>query len=339
MIKDIVALIGLLFFTAGNISAFQIQMHLEKVYTIGQNSEEGPLLGQIQDAVFDKDANLYLVDGGNKSIHQYDENGIYIKSFGREGRGPGEFIEITAVTYSNEENKLCGIDYPGARVVCFENDEERTSTTLNLQSTTAIRTNKIISHNSRLFLLGSHQAENAMIHEIGENGETLNSFGEFIDFDKFKHNPNGKMQLSQVHASRHNGMLLVTTAAPNRSKLYDENLNLIREFEDDLLPKPWETHMTMEANRYRSEFYSMSVANQIISEDTYLFFWSEVVDSSEPVIEFYLELRSLKNGEKITGKSMNGNFLLGMHRLSNSSALILLRSESYDYEVYKVDLI
>lgn len=337
MIKNIVVLISLLFITAGNLSAFQLQMSLEKVYTIGQDSEDEPLLGQIEDAAFDEAANLYLVDSGNKSIHQYDENGTYIKSFGREGRGPGEFTNVTAMTYSQEENKLCAIDYPGARVVCFENDEEKASTSINLKSTTAIRTNKIISHKSRLLLLGSHKAENAMIHEIGEDGETLNSFGKFIDFEKFNHNPNGKMQLSQVHASRHDGMLLVSVAAPNRSKLFDEELNLIREFEDDLLPKPWETHMTMEANRYSSEFYSMSVANQILSKDTYLFFWGEVLDSKEPVVEFHLELRNLKNGEKITGRPMNGK-LLGMHRLSNTSALILLRSDSYDYEVYKVDL-
>ena len=338
MIKNIVAVFILLFFSAGSLSAFQTEMHLEKMYTIGHNSEEGPLLGQIHDAAFDGDTKLYLVDGGNKSIHQYDENGNYIKSFGRDGRGPGEFSEVTAMTYSEEEKKLCAIDYPGARIICFENNEEKTSTTINLQSTSAIRTNKLISFNSRLLLLGSHQAENAMIHEIGENGETLNSIGEFIDFEKFQHNPNGKMQLSQVHASRHDEMLLVSTAAPNRSKLYDHNLNLIREFENGLLPKPWETHMTMEANRYSSEFYSMSVANQILSEEIYLFFWSEVLDSKVPVIEFHLELRSLKNGEKIASKSMNGKYLLGMHRLSDSSALLLLRSETYDYEVYRVVL-
>lgn len=275
MIKKILIITGLIFITAGSLYAFQTEIHMEKVYSIGQ---DGPLLGQIEDAAFDEENNLYLVDSGNKSIHQYDENGNYITSYGREGRGPGEFTDVTAVTYSTDKNKLCAIDYPGARVVCFENNEEKTSSTLNLQSTTAIRTNKIISHNSRLFLLGSHQEENAMIHEVGENGETLNSFGKFINFEKFKHNPNGKMQLSQVHASRHDGMLLVSASAPNRSKLYDDKLNLIREFEDDLLPKPWETHMTMGVNRYKSEFYSMSVANQILSEDTYLFFWSEVID-------------------------------------------------------------
>lgn len=336
MIKYIVVLIGLLLITEGNISAFQTEIHIEKAYSIGQ---EAPLLGQIEDAAFDEENNLYLVDSGNKSIHQYDENGSYITSYGREGRGPGEFLAVTAMTYIQKDKKLCAIDYRGARIVCFSKGEDKVHSTVNLQSTTAIRTNKLISHNSRLMLLGSHQGEDEMIHVIGEDGETLNSFGKFIDFEKFQHNPNGKMQLSQVHASQHEEMLLVSAAAPNRSKLYDKNLNLVKEFEDDLLPKPWEEHMEMQPNRYRSEFYSMSGANQILSEDTYLFFWSEVIDSKQAIVEFHLELRSLESGEKIAGKLLNGNYLLGIHRLSNSSALILLRSESYDYEVHKIDLI
>lgn len=319
------------------LTAQEVYFQFKNVFTVGDGNGEFPLLGEVASGTFDKNGNLYLLDNVNKQIHKYDPNGSFIMSFGREGRGPGEFLRATeSIIYDEAESSVYIVDYVNARIVGYDAKTGDHINTRNLQSTNAIPLNNLISFNEGIFLLGSHQKRNDMIHQIDSIGETILSFGEFIDFNSFRHNSNGKQQLSQVHGSKYNGKLLVGLAAPNRVKLYDEELNLIREFEDDNLPKPWVTHMTMEPGRYRATFYSMSVNNQILSEKTYLYHWIEVVDPEGPVLEHYLELRSLEDGEIIHKEKMNDMNIINIHRKSDSRALLFIRDSSYNYKVYEL---
>jgi hypothetical protein len=317
----------------------QKEIEIELLYNINQDVESAPLLGQIVDAEFDSNENLYLLDGDRMKIHMYDSEGIFQNSFGREGRGPGEFTGLGGGLFFDEnQNQICTIDYRGARIVCYSIEDKSQHYTINLQSTTTVRTNGLILFRSKKLLLGSHQNVNSFIHQISSDGITNYSFGDFINFESFIHNNSGKLQLSQVVASKYNGYLLVSSVAPNINKVFDDSLNLIYEHQDNLLPKPWETHMIMEPNRYRSSFYSMAVANQILSKEEYLYTWSEVVDEEIPEVIFHLELRKLENGEVISEKKIGKNYILGMQRLTDSSALLLLRNNKQNYEVHKVSI-
>lgn len=40
----------------------------------------------------DEEGNIYVCDGGNKRVQKYDKNGKYVRTIGREGQGPGEYI-------------------------------------------------------------------------------------------------------------------------------------------------------------------------------------------------------------------------------------------------------
>lgn len=313
-----------------------VQFRFDKKFDI--ETDGSPLLGEISDVVFDNQGFFYLLDNGNKQIHKFGTDGEFVQSFGREGRGPGEFTRASnSIVYDEEKSNVYILDYPNARIVGY-NTVTAEHTTINLQSTSAIPINKLTFFNGDLMLLGSHQNENNMIHLLDAEGETTDSFGDFINFDNFMYNSNGKQQLSQVFASSHNEKLLVTLAAPNRVKIYDKNLKLVREFEDELLPIPWETHMTMEPGRYSSTFYSMSSNNQIMSDDLYLFQWTEIVDPEGPISINYLELRDLRNGDLIYQENMDDLFVIDLHRVSENRALIFTRDSQYKFSVYELTI-
>ena len=40
----------------------------------------------------DNDGNIYVCDGGNRRVQKYDKSGIYVRTIGRQGQGPGEYM-------------------------------------------------------------------------------------------------------------------------------------------------------------------------------------------------------------------------------------------------------
>jgi len=313
---------------------------LEKIYTIEITNQGDLILGEIGAGLIDNNNQVILVDNGNKKVHLFDSSGKIKRSFGREGRGPGEFLNASGAAFSSDSKTLYLMDYPNARVVSYETDTGIHKKTINFQSTTLVPVNDLVDFNGKMILLGNHQGKDQMLHVISKNGETEYSFGDFIQFDNFIHNNSGKMQLSVVYASTFANRLLVSLAAPNRVKLFDCELNVINEFEDELLPKPWETHMTMRPDRYRTTFYSMGIDNQILSDETYLYYWIEVIDPKTPEIKKHLELRSLIDGKKLASLPLESNMsVLDMRRKSETTATLLTRNtDSYNFEIFEVNV-
>lgn len=303
------------------------------------NDNEGVVLGEIAAAVFGVDQSLYLLDNSQNSIHKFDNNGKYLFSFGREGRGPGEFLRASdTMALDIVNNQIYVLDYPNGRIVIYDGLTGEHENTIRLESTTAIPLNQLFVFNGRLLLLGSHLDEDLMVHEINQEGVTVQSLGEFINFNNFVHNNNGKMQLSQVHASSLGDTLMIGLAAPNRIKLFDSDLLLINEIENDDLPRPWESHMTMQPGRYRSTFYSASFGNQILSDEYYLYFRSEVLNPEGPEIVFHAELRNLTNASIVDQLDIGKNFILASHRLNQNKVLLLMRDEDYEFKIYTIDV-
>jgi hypothetical protein len=303
------------------------------------NGSDTPI-GHIIDAKFDENNNLYLLDDSQQLVHIFNQDGDFKLSVGGQGRGPGEFLNASAgFTIDDSQSKLYLIDYPNSRVLSLDIEHFSDHEVIPLRNSTAISTNKLLYFSDGLLFLGSHQHNNKMIHRLTKDGDIKESFGEFLDFDSFFHNNMGKMQLSQVSASRLGNLMLVGLAAPNIFKLYDENFELIRSFTDNTLPKPWISHMTMEPTRYRSKFYSMGIENQIMSESVFLFHWSNVLDSDGPIIEFQLELRSMIDGKILHHVNLEDLYIYDIHRISNNHALFFARDKDYNYSIYELNII
>lgn len=74
-------------------STFRIE--LKEVGFIENDSEADPERYFTQPTIvdFDKAGNIYILDRTKYMIFKYDPKGSFIKSFGRQGQGPGEFIQ------------------------------------------------------------------------------------------------------------------------------------------------------------------------------------------------------------------------------------------------------
>lgn len=64
---------------------------LEEDLIIGNENDENYLFHKIRDVDVDQDGNIYVVDLGNRRVQVFSKNGIYIRTLGRFGQGPGEF--------------------------------------------------------------------------------------------------------------------------------------------------------------------------------------------------------------------------------------------------------
>lgn len=64
--------------------------------------EEDSLFQQIQMARVDSKNNVYVTDYTACKIHKFDSKGVYVKSFGGRGQGPGEFTYISALIICND---------------------------------------------------------------------------------------------------------------------------------------------------------------------------------------------------------------------------------------------
>lgn len=62
--------------------------------TYGDIEEKDIYLGLIRDIAIDNSGRVFIADRDNVVIHVYSPDGEYVNSIGRQGRGPGEFLNI-----------------------------------------------------------------------------------------------------------------------------------------------------------------------------------------------------------------------------------------------------
>jgi hypothetical protein len=67
-------------------------VRLKELWHVGGNTEaEGEVFGRIADLVVDGDGNVYVLDDQIVDVRMFSRDGRFLRSFGREGEGPGKF--------------------------------------------------------------------------------------------------------------------------------------------------------------------------------------------------------------------------------------------------------
>jgi hypothetical protein len=71
----------------------EFSFELQKELTIGGDpNNEAYYFPKGARLSVDEEGNLYVCDGGNRRIQTYDKSGKYVRTIGRQGQGPGEYM-------------------------------------------------------------------------------------------------------------------------------------------------------------------------------------------------------------------------------------------------------
>ena len=83
----------------------------------GQPEERNIAMPMAVDA--DKEGNIFVLDRKSASVKKFSKNGEFIKSFGREGTGPGESREVSAMNIIGDT--VVVVDMGGTELRYFSN--------------------------------------------------------------------------------------------------------------------------------------------------------------------------------------------------------------------------
>ena len=76
---------------------------LRRVMTLGSaEGSDSEILGAVMDAAFGPERSVYVADAGLKRVVVFDSVGTFLRSFGRSGQGPGEFVAPSSITLSGD---------------------------------------------------------------------------------------------------------------------------------------------------------------------------------------------------------------------------------------------
>ncbi|NQT80602.1 MAG: 6-bladed beta-propeller [Candidatus Aminicenantes bacterium] len=94
------------------------KMILKEELTIGEGEAEEEMFSAISSVVVDDDGNIYMLDGEEKKVKVFDPEGKFVREFGKQGQGPGEFSLPILIQFSNK-GELVVEDPLNARIAFF----------------------------------------------------------------------------------------------------------------------------------------------------------------------------------------------------------------------------
>ncbi|MBD3412950.1 MAG: 6-bladed beta-propeller, partial [Candidatus Aminicenantes bacterium] len=102
----------------------RFQYLMEEELSIGVvEGDEEYMLNQPQDIKVSEDGTIYVLDWGDVCLKVFDENGIYLRTIGRRGQGPGEF-DTPAWYDVSVDGRVFIMDTRNRRVVIFDVEGE-----------------------------------------------------------------------------------------------------------------------------------------------------------------------------------------------------------------------
>lgn len=171
--------------------AQDLELDIEYLFTIGEDLEFGEpgFLVTPHRMSSHEDGTIFIADHSSKSVNMYSQDGKFLKSFGRSGRGPGEFREITSIT-TDENGNLLVHDRMLFKLARFNIDEDsieehtfRDMNQINMMTLAALPGNRVAGIYVELGPPGSlsEDLKAIRVYKFGD-GETKSTH-----FEIFKH--------------------------------------------------------------------------------------------------------------------------------------------------------
>lgn len=138
----------------------------------------------------DRYENIYIAIPQENSIKVFSNSGEYLYNIGREGRGPGEYVSLTSISFNIDKDKLYVLVQNEIEIFAISNNRYKY---LNTITTNLSRSNNICVLGNYIYLNGaSYTAPEAdsiksydqiqaskPIHKIDvSSGQVIESFGE-----------------------------------------------------------------------------------------------------------------------------------------------------------------
>jgi hypothetical protein len=97
----------------------EFAFELEEDLAIGDVDDEDYFFPRPVTLSVDNDGNIYVCDGGNRRVQKYNKDGTYVRTIGRQGQGPGEYMYPSRV-FLDEDGNPCVSD---SRSLLYYNKE------------------------------------------------------------------------------------------------------------------------------------------------------------------------------------------------------------------------
>jgi hypothetical protein len=118
-----------------NLKIYSLNQHPDTVHLKRQqifgNTKKVPI-GRLTDVAVDSSGRVYIADGKTKTIKAYKPNGQFVTTLGRQGKGPGEFLEIRNIQIA--KNELYVYDIVLQRISVFSLDSLTYDQTISIAS-------------------------------------------------------------------------------------------------------------------------------------------------------------------------------------------------------------
>ncbi|MDJ0840438.1 MAG: NHL repeat-containing protein [Acidobacteriota bacterium] len=86
-----------------------------------EDDDENQIFHKLADIALSPQDQIYILDSGNGRIQVFDLQGRFVRTFGAEGQGPGEFDQPESMAFFG--NQLWVADRNNGRIQVFENDK------------------------------------------------------------------------------------------------------------------------------------------------------------------------------------------------------------------------
>jgi hypothetical protein len=141
---------------------------------------EGETFNRPTDVAWDTQGNIFIADGyGNARVAKFDKNGMFLKTWGSLGNGPGQFNTVHSIAVDAAGNVYVG-DRGNRRIQVFDNNGNLKTMFLNVGAPWAV----CITPGSHQYLYSSNSNgtgdfdHNGEIYKMELDGKILGKFGK-----------------------------------------------------------------------------------------------------------------------------------------------------------------